>query len=594
MNPSRVVVTLAAFCTALVPLVPAFTERRAPESPDSMSKQVAEVFTKADELAAQCKRRSEEYLLSLPDKALAELYAKATAPQQLPPSGLSGLAERALKDIRQDRRKIIHQLLRHGRPLDEQEDRAFGNRREKLVGELFALGPAAVPALAARMSEEYRMMGHLVMAREALLKMGPDAVEPLVPWMDHADGYLRANVTYVVAEMSDPRAADALLEAFSDPSGQVRRWALRGLMKLGPDVVGKDKLVALLVEGLQDGICLYEAIQGLERYGDESAVEPLCVIERFHLGRGKADLRYAAAQAINSILQRSGKPIEEISVEQYPDEKPSYDEIVHIATHCPNVAIRGGAITLLGRCRDDRTASFFIERLLQEQNRALRLSLARSLGILTLPPDDASNSAVSPPVVQKAFDTLVRMAQTDSLQTPGQEGSFVGAGRTVLHAARRRQIHLDHIDRYKKVILQGLSANLEYPRTDFYSGCTAIAMLPPETGESWSPTERMQIQELLSPLLGSPGPNMRLVECLGYIGDKRLTLRMIALLGHEDASIRRFAAHALGRIGDPHALSALEQLAQNDPYQYENGVYGVRQVAAEAIERIRREQTVPH
>ena len=588
MNLTREAGTLAVLCVALSALsAPALADLGTVENPPSVSKHVAELFAKADELAAERKQRSEEYLLSLPDKELAELYAKATAPQQLPPSGLSGLSEHALKNIKEDRRKIVQQFLKHGSPLGEREDRVFGERREKLMDELATLGPAAVPALAARMGEEYRMMGHWATARQVLLKMGPDAVEPLIACVNHADSYLRANATSVLAELSDPRAVDALLQAVSDGSGQVRRGAVQGLVRLGPDVVGRDKLVKLLIVGLQDGNCLYESIQGLERYGDESAIEHLRVIERFHIVRGKGDLRYCARQAINSILRRSGKPAEEVPREHYSDQRPSYDELVHIAALCPNAAIRSGAIASLERWRDDRTASFFIERLRQEQNRSLLLHLARSLGIITLPSGDASKSLVSAPVVQEAFDALVLMAETDSHQTLEQEGTMVGAARTVLHAARQRQIHLDSIDRYKKVIHQGISSDIEHLRIDSYSGCTAIAMLPPETGESWTPSEKERMQQQLSPLLYSPNPNIRLIECLGFIGDRRLTPRLVELLGHKDEVIRRFAAHALGRIGDSQALPALEHLAENDPHQYENGVYGVREAAREAIERIR-------
>jgi len=58
-------------------------------------------------------------------------------------------------------------------------------------------------------------------------------------------------------------------------------------------------------------------------------------------------------------------------------------------------------------------------------------------------------------------------------------------------------------------------------------------------------------------------------------------------LGQSDASVRRFAASALGRIGDLRALPALEQLAETDPHQYENGVYGVREAARRAIKLIK-------
>jgi len=115
-----------------------------------------------------------------------------------------------------------------------------------------------------------------------------------------------------------------------------------------------------------------------------------------------------------------------------------------------------------------------------------------------------------------------------------------------------------------------------------------MAIITPKAGEIWTLAEKKELQQELAPLLDVHNPNIRLIECLGYIGDKRLTPKLIELLGHSDASIRIFAANALGRIGDPQALPALEQLARNDPYQYENGVYDVREAARHAIEQINK------
>jgi HEAT repeat protein len=133
----------------------------------------------------------------------------------------------------------------------------------------------------------------------------------------------------------------------------------------------------------------------------------------------------------------------------------------------------------------------------------------------------------------------------------------------------------------------GLSSNIPDFKIACYSAVTSIATISPKTGESWSPQERKQLQEQLSPFLDLPSPDIRLIECLGYIGDKRLTPRLIELLGDSDASVRRFAASALGRIGDLRALPALEQLAETDAHQYQNGVYGVREAARRSIKLIK-------
>jgi hypothetical protein len=442
------------------------------------------------------------------------------------------------------------------------------------------------------MGDDYRRTGHWAMAKKSLLKMGSAAVEPLLPLMNNRDHYLRANVAYVLHQIPDRRAKDALQRAVSDEFESVRHWAIQGLVKLGPEVVGQHELITILIGRLQDGICLRESIQGLKQYGDETAIEHLRIIERFYVNRGKGDLRYSARQAINSILRRAGKPVEEVSRGHYSDKRPSHDELFQTAAHCPNVVIRSGAITWLERCRDDRTASFFIQRLHQEKNRTLFKQLARSLGILTLPPRDTSGSVVSAPVVQEVFDALVLMAEMNSPDTPEQEGAAVGAAQTVIHAARRRQIRLNNIDRYKRIIRQGLRSNVEGIRIACYSGCTAIAMFPPETDDDWTPTEREEMQQHLAPLLDLPNPEIRLIECLGHIGDERLTLRLTELLAHDDSAVRRFAAYALGRIGDPQALAALRHLAETDPHRYENGVYGVREAARRAIDQICEVQPV--
>ena len=65
-----------------------------------------------------------------------------------------------------------------------------------------------------------------------------------------------------------------------------------------------------------------------------------------------------------------------------------------------------------------------------------------------------------------------------------------------------------------------------------------------------------------------------------------LTPRLIELLSHKDATIRRFAVSALGQIGDPKAIPALKRVAETDPARHENGVYGVREAAREAIRAI--------
>lgn len=564
---------------------------------DSISKQIAAIFAEADELAAQRQRHSRQYLMSLRDDELARLYMPV--PFQM---GIS--FDSALKAVKEDRQKVIEQLTG---TLNEQDAESFRLKFASLVNRLSFFGPQAVPILSARMGDDYRKTGHSTIAKKALLQIGPAGIESLIPLINSPNDYLRANVTYVLAEISDPSVKDALLRAVSDKFGQVRYWAIYGLLKLGPKLVGQRELIALLIDRLQDSVCLQESIGGLERYGDETAIEQLRIIERFYVFRGKGDLRYSAGEAINSILRRAGKPTEEVSREHYSDEEPSYDELKAAAV-CANVCIRCSAIDRLSRYRNERTAMFLIERWQQEQNPQVLDEIARTFCSLVAVTNRTDTSEISKTVLQKAFDAFISVPETkpvlstnilracerrarihDFIPPDGDRvlEAAVTGGRAILNAAGNRDIKLERVDLFKTLVRGlGISSEDQSLRNACYSAVTAIAMTSAKAAVTWSARERNELQEQLSPLLGSPNPSIRLTECLGHIGDKRLTLRFIELLGHGDSSIRRFAAHALGRIGDSRALPALERLAETDPYQYRNGVYGVREAAREAIERI--------
>ncbi|MHC4166086.1 MAG: HEAT repeat domain-containing protein [Planctomycetota bacterium] len=580
---------------------------------DSVSEQVAEIFAKADRLTAHRKQRSREYLTSLPDAELAGVYARAMAPQQVASAGIR-VTDSYVKKIKKDRQKIIEQLSEHRSLLDEQEDKDFDRRYAKLADDLVVLGATAVPELSVRMGYAYRRTGRPALAKKALLKMGPAAVEPLMPLMGSDDSCLRSNVTYVLSRLADERAQDALLNALDDKDGTVRVYAIEGLVNLGPDVIGQTRLVTALTSHLEDMPCMRECIAGLEKYGDETAVESLRVIERFYpaLKDIKAgSLRYPARQAIDAILRRAGKSVQVVSRGDYSQEDPTYQDLC-AAAQCSNAAIRVRAIGWLGRYRrDDKTARFLIERIDSERKPVGLHQLARTLRTLMTSTNDSGEPAVSPQVLQEAFDaflsaesisifsvrTLSILNPMDSYPPEQREllAAAIRGAVSALYAANERRMPLERIERLKNTVwILGLPSNDSNLRSTSYWAIGTIAELFPETGKSWLQYQKDQLQEQLSPLLATPNPNLMLIECLGYIGDKQLTPRLIELLRHNDASIRRFAAYALGRIADIRALPTLERLAESDPHQYENGVFGVRKAAAQAIASIRAKQAGSH
>jgi HEAT repeat protein len=610
MGLRRKIVILFTVCIAIfAPSASKSVEISRTENPDSISKQVEEIFARSDKLAAQRKQRSREYLSSLPDEKLAEVYAKATAPQRLSSSGISSLSKNTLEAVEKDRPKIIEELLKRDSPLDEREDKRFRSNNLKLADELAALGPSAVPAISLQMGDNYRRTGHWALATEALVKMGPNAVESLIPLMDSQDSILRGNVAYVLSRLSDTRSTNVLLSALDDEDGNVRHYAIDGLIALGPKMVGSEKLITLLINHLQDENCLHESIQGLEQYGDERAIEPLSVIERFYVLRGKADFRYSARRAINAILRRAGKPVNEVSWEDYPEKLPTYGELL-AAAQCPNASIRFDAISQLDRHKDEETACFLIGRIKKEDNYRVLEQIAWALPIIMRPSGRPAKSSISGQVMQEAFDAFLSIPETnqelsasilrackvsarvdDFISPTGYKllAAAITGARCVLFAASETKVHLDRIERFKDMVRGWcLSSRDQNLMTECYLTISWVARVPPETGETWSAEQREELMKQLKPLLDSPNPDIRLIECLGCIGDRRIVGRLIELLQHQDPHIRRFAAGALGQIRDPQALSALKHLVETDPYQYENGVYGVREAASEAIEKIQK------
>ncbi|MHC4539282.1 MAG: HEAT repeat domain-containing protein, partial [Planctomycetota bacterium] len=608
----REVVMLIVVCVAIsAPLMAIVAEEGTAEDTDSISKQIEGIFAKADELSKWRKQRVREYLSSLTDEELAQVYSNA--------GGGKGLSlDVALEAVQKDRKQVVNWLPR---ALNEEDQVAYQKKYEGLVDELAALGTKAVPILASRTGYDYMRRGHYGMAREALCRIGRTDIAPIIALMDSDNGFVRANAAYALSRLVDPHAKDALLKALDDTYGPVHACALTGLIELGPAVVGDSTLVTCLIDGLQDWTCIDESIQGLERYGDEAAIEALEVIERFWPGRGKQDYRYRARHAINAIQRRAGKAVKEVRREDYSTEILR-DELLSAVEH-PNAAIRWMAVRMAveymgshGRdcSKINEIVDLLIERIKQENDPDVLLRIATNLRWLMTLSGESSKSIVSEENVQKAFDAFLSVLNTHlmfannilnereleaSIQDPFKaervellEMAIRGAG-IVLDAAHKHEMRLEGIERFKVILRMWISSSKD-PKLRFaaYQPVATLANISPKTGKGWSPQEREELLKELAPMLDSPVPNWLLIECLGFLGDERLVPRMIELLRHDDPLVRRYAAQALGHIGDLRALPALEHLAKTDPVEYEKGVLHVRKAAAEAVGKIRGKQAL--
>ncbi|MHC4633214.1 MAG: HEAT repeat domain-containing protein, partial [Planctomycetota bacterium] len=263
-------------------------------SVDAVSERISEVFQKLDEFWEEMKQRSREYLLPMSDEELAKVYVKVH----------SRPFDTALQKVKENRQLVITNLVRHGYAWSKQDDKFHDRRYEQLVDGLAALGPKALPELVPYMRRSYISGGKPTLTVRALSKMGPDVVEPLLELLDTQQEIPKQNVLHVLMRFADARSKDVFLRNLDDKNGLVRSCSLRGLVKLGPDNVGREKLNSLLIDRLQDRACRGAAISGLILYGDESAIEPLRVVERSLRDKGEERVSSSVSKVINNIFLR--------------------------------------------------------------------------------------------------------------------------------------------------------------------------------------------------------------------------------------------------------------------------------------------------
>jgi HEAT repeat protein len=68
---------------------------------------------------------------------------------------------------------------------------------------------------------------------DALVKIGPLAVEPLISLLKDENSYMRSFAAKALGELGDKRAVQPLVEVLKDEDEQVRKWATEALHKLG-------------------------------------------------------------------------------------------------------------------------------------------------------------------------------------------------------------------------------------------------------------------------------------------------------------------------------------------------------------------------
>ncbi len=132
---------------------------------------------------------------------------------------------------------------------------------------LYQMGPRAVP----RLVSEMRRTRNNWLIGATLVRMGSEAVTPLIEILEEADEPTTIDCIYLLGEIQDRRAVPTLIRYLDDPRDDVRRYAVTALLQIGGPRAVEAVLGRLVREdkGLSGMI-----VEALLRYGRDNA-EPV-------------------------------------------------------------------------------------------------------------------------------------------------------------------------------------------------------------------------------------------------------------------------------------------------------------------------------
>jgi HEAT repeat protein len=126
-----------------------------------------------------------------------------------------------------------------------------------------ALGQIGDPRAVGVLIECCRHQNLAWIAKDALARIGPPAVEPLIAALSHNNPDIRFVAVRTLGELGDPRAVAALDAMIENEPDETNRQLARSTLK------------NLLIDSLQSGDARVIAIEGLARLGDARTIEPL-------------------------------------------------------------------------------------------------------------------------------------------------------------------------------------------------------------------------------------------------------------------------------------------------------------------------------
>ncbi len=416
-------------------------------------------------------------------------------------------------------------------------DESWRVRKTAVDGLARKAGANEVNILIRALREEHRNPGVLNSALQVLALSGIDAIEPLAEFLNDPDVDLRIYATHALGDQHDARAIPVLIGALDDEDTNVRYHAIEALGKMRAlDAV--DALTEIAESG--DFALAFPALDTLTLIGDSRIAPRLVPLLEDEM------LRSPATEALGSLGDEevvaplvtllntpyaAAEVIAQALGSLHERYEKSYQEGSYIADLVRNAIEASGVQNLLNAI--DGTGS--------ENLRTLALVLGWLEG-----------EAVERALVRLLGQSTARKEVVEALVRYGE--------------------------RVTKLLVEQL-------QSEDIETCKAAVIALGRIGDSEA------VPALVEALTGNDELAVVAAGTLGKIGDRRAFEGLLALLGNQDAAVRRAAVAAINSLGHPEmATRAAQLLIDANPQVRESavkiaGYFGYPECADLLIER---------
>ncbi len=412
-------------------------------------------------------------------------------------------------------------------------------------------------------------------AVNALVKIGPSAVQSLIKALGDENLTTRWNAARALGDIGNPQAVQSLIKSLADADRSVRGFAALALGQIGDPSAVQPLIKALGDEG--EGV-RWSAAKALGDIGDPRAVQTLINVLRDE----NKTVCWNAAKALGDIGDpRSVRPL----IDALEDE---------------NESVRLEAAKALGKIGDTRAVQSLIN-ILEDKHEVVRQYAASALGQI------GDLRAVQPlknllkDEIARVHEAATRaLEQIKSKVTPEEWAKATGEDvkAQVKEAVTEEQTSVVHEKRsgFKKyiiivigafILLGGISVALvkflkDRSSSEVYDDDDDDQYISEAKGDAFDEIEELPTVQSFISDLGDEDPMVRVyaAENLGQTGDKQavqplaralkdgdqdvrkvaresLIQILIKILDDTDPRSRAMAAKALGQIGDKRSIRPL-------------------------------------